>query len=46
MRDAGLSIKAWLDINDNNYDTVIFFQQFNYLIKKQEFLFSTYIIIP
>jgi glucoamylase len=22
MRDAGLSIKAWLDINDNNYDTV------------------------
>jgi len=22
MRDAGLSIKAWLDINDNNYETV------------------------
>ena len=20
MRDAGLSIKAWLDINDNDYD--------------------------
>jgi hypothetical protein len=24
MRDAGLSIKAWLDINDNDYDKVIF----------------------
>ena len=22
MRDAGLSIKAWMDINDNNYDAV------------------------
>ena len=22
MRDAGLSIKAWLDINDNDYNTV------------------------
>merc|ERR1712013_252714 len=22
MRDAGLSIKAWLDVNDNNYDSV------------------------
>merc|ERR1719348_663699 len=22
MRDAGLSIKAWMDINDNNYETV------------------------
>ena len=22
MRDAGLSIKAWMDINDNNYDIV------------------------
>ena len=22
MRDAGLSIKAWLDINDNDYDKV------------------------
>ena len=20
MRDAGLSIKAWIDINDNDYD--------------------------
>ena len=28
MRDAGLSIKAWLDINDNNYDTVIFIFSF------------------
>ena len=22
MRDAGLSIKAWMDINDNDYDKV------------------------
>ena len=22
MRDAGLSIKAWMDINDNDYETV------------------------
>merc|ERR1712029_93160 len=22
MRDAGLSIKAWMDVNDNNYDSV------------------------
>ena len=22
MRDAGLSIKAWMDINDNDYNTV------------------------
>ena len=22
MRDAGLSIKAWMDINDNDYDRV------------------------
>ena len=22
MRDAGLSIKAWIDINDNDYDKI------------------------
>ena len=22
IRDAGLSIKAWLDVNDNNHDAV------------------------